>query len=73
MMNGWVMTFTMTFKWENMGDNFKGGVTMVKSPNRPNAFIDCQGYEYARYVYLEVDNFQKVLDFRKENYIDFGY
>ena len=61
------------FKWENMGGNFKGGVTMVKSPNRPNAFIDCQGYEYARYVYLEVDNFQKVLDFRKENYIDFGY
>ena len=35
--------------------------------------FDCQGYEYARYVYLEVDNFQKVLDFRKENYIDFGY
>lgn len=59
------------FNWENKGDNFKGGVTMVKSPNRPNAFIDCQGYDYARYVYLEVDNFQEILDFRKENYIEF--
>lgn len=59
------------FNWENKGDKFIGGVTMVKSPNRPNVFIDSQGYHYARYVYLEVDNFQEILDFRKENYIEF--